>query len=247
MRLVLPRLYVILDAALLPYPEPESAVKLAGAGVRLMQYRNKSASTRELFASAQALGMALRERGATFIVNDRADVAALAGVSGTRRPGRPHGRAGPQSRRRGSDNRHFHAQPRASARRGSHVRGLHRGRAGFSNGVESGARSRCWFGTGVTSAPAYGQTHRSDWGHYAGARSRSDRSRGGLRGRDQRYSARERPSATSAPRRRGFGVGRKFSGESAPNPWLTLPFPCRKRRRSTKLASSAPLGFSTAR
>ncbi|SRR5579883_700735 len=82
MRLVLPRLYVILDAALLPYPEPESAVKLAGAGVRLMQYRNKSASTRELFASAQALGMALRERGATFIVNDRADVAALAGVSG---------------------------------------------------------------------------------------------------------------------------------------------------------------------
>jgi thiamine-phosphate pyrophosphorylase len=82
MRLVLPRLYVILDAALLPFPEPESAVKLAGAGVRLMQYRNKSASTRELFASAQALGMALRERGATFIVNDRADVAALAGASG---------------------------------------------------------------------------------------------------------------------------------------------------------------------
>ena len=82
MRLVLPRLYVILDAALLPRPEPEFAVKLAEAGVRLMQYRNKSASTRELFASAQALGMALRERGATFIVNDRADVAALAGASG---------------------------------------------------------------------------------------------------------------------------------------------------------------------
>src|SRR5579885_2629563 len=79
MRLVLPRLYVILDAALLPRPEPEFAVKLAEAGVRLMQYRNKSASTRELFVSAQALAPALRERGAAFIVNDRADVAALAG------------------------------------------------------------------------------------------------------------------------------------------------------------------------
>src|SRR5579885_2178132 len=82
MRLVLPRLYVILDAALLPRPEPEFAVKLAEAGVRLMQYRNKSASTRELFVSAQALAPALRERGAAFIVNDRADVAALAGASG---------------------------------------------------------------------------------------------------------------------------------------------------------------------
>src|SRR5579885_1518629 len=82
MRLVLPRLYVILDAALLSLSEPESAVKLAEAGVRLMQYRNKSASTRELFASAQALAPALRQRGVTFIVNDRADIAALAGAAG---------------------------------------------------------------------------------------------------------------------------------------------------------------------
>lgn len=82
MRFVLPRLYVILDAALLSLPEPESAVRLAEAGVRLMQYRNKSASTRELFASAQALAPALRERGVTFLVNDRVDIAALSGASG---------------------------------------------------------------------------------------------------------------------------------------------------------------------
>jgi len=55
MRLVLPRLYVILDAALLTVPETECAQKLADAGVRLLQYRNKSASPRELLESSRRL------------------------------------------------------------------------------------------------------------------------------------------------------------------------------------------------
>ncbi len=41
MSLVLPPLYVILDAALLTTPEIEVAQKLNDAGVRLLQYRNK--------------------------------------------------------------------------------------------------------------------------------------------------------------------------------------------------------------
>ncbi|HKT46362.1 MAG TPA: thiamine phosphate synthase [Candidatus Acidoferrales bacterium] len=82
MRLVLPRLYVILDAALLSLPEQECAVSLADAGVRLVQYRNKAASTAKLFAAAQVLSPAMRERRVTFIVNDRADVAALSSASG---------------------------------------------------------------------------------------------------------------------------------------------------------------------
>ena len=47
-----------------------------------MQYRNKAASTGELFAAAQVLAAAMRERSVTFLVNDRADVAALSCASG---------------------------------------------------------------------------------------------------------------------------------------------------------------------
>jgi thiamine-phosphate pyrophosphorylase len=82
MRLVLPRLYVILDAALLTTPEPECAKKLVDAGVRLLQYRNKSAPSRELFESSKRLSALLTPQGVTFLVNDRADVASLAGASG---------------------------------------------------------------------------------------------------------------------------------------------------------------------
>jgi thiamine-phosphate pyrophosphorylase len=82
MRLVLPRLYVILDAALLTIPETECARQLVDAGVRLLQYRNKAASSREFLESSQRLSGALIPRGVTFVVNDRADVAALAGASG---------------------------------------------------------------------------------------------------------------------------------------------------------------------
>ena len=81
-RLVLPRLYVILDAALLTVPETECAEKLAAAGVRLVQYRNKGASARELFERSKRLSSLLVPRGVTFIVNDRADVAAAAEASG---------------------------------------------------------------------------------------------------------------------------------------------------------------------
>src|SRR5262249_46984027 len=82
MRLVLPRLYVVLDAALLSEPETEVARSLVDAGVRLLQYRNKSASARELLQKSRALVGELAPRGLTFIVNDRSDVAALAGASG---------------------------------------------------------------------------------------------------------------------------------------------------------------------
>jgi thiamine-phosphate pyrophosphorylase len=81
-RLVLPRLYVILDAALLTVPEIECAEKLAAAGVRLLQYRNKQASAHELFESSKSLASLLIPRGVTFVVNDRADVASAAEASG---------------------------------------------------------------------------------------------------------------------------------------------------------------------
>src|ERR1700730_15716566 len=82
MRLVLPRLYVILDAALLKIPAKECAKGLVAAGVRLIQYRNKRASGRELFETSRELAEYLNPLGVPFIVNDRADVAVLAGACG---------------------------------------------------------------------------------------------------------------------------------------------------------------------
>ncbi len=82
MRLVLPRLYVILDAALLKQSEKVCAENLAAAGVRLLQFRDKRASPRELLRKSRGLAELLCPQGVTFFVNDRADVANLAGASG---------------------------------------------------------------------------------------------------------------------------------------------------------------------
>jgi len=81
-RLVLPRLYVILDSALLTTPETECAQGLAAAGVRMLQYRNKTASVRELLETATRLNSILPSSYLTFVVNDRADVAYLSGAHG---------------------------------------------------------------------------------------------------------------------------------------------------------------------
>jgi thiamine-phosphate pyrophosphorylase len=81
-RLVLPRLYVILDAALLRISAKECAKSLIDAGVRLIQYRNKRASGRELFETSSELAEYLNPLEVQFIVNDRVDVAALAGAGG---------------------------------------------------------------------------------------------------------------------------------------------------------------------
>ena len=82
MNLVLPPLYVILDAALLTTSELDVAKKLSDAGVRLFQYRNKRGSSRELLQASSALAEELAQRGALFFVNDRPDVAFLSGATG---------------------------------------------------------------------------------------------------------------------------------------------------------------------
>jgi thiamine-phosphate pyrophosphorylase len=81
-RLVLPRLYVILDASLLKQSETEYAAKLVAAGVRLLQYRNKEANARELLEKSRAIAELVCPHGVLFFVNDRPDVAYLAGADG---------------------------------------------------------------------------------------------------------------------------------------------------------------------
>jgi thiamine-phosphate pyrophosphorylase len=82
MRLVMPRLYVILDAGLIHGTASEIARQLLDAGVRLLQYRAKNAAAREMLASAAKLAEMARNAGATFFLNDRPDVAYLSGADG---------------------------------------------------------------------------------------------------------------------------------------------------------------------
>jgi len=82
MRLVPPRLYVILDATLLDNSLHDCAQELAAAGVRWLQYRDKSAAAHDLLETSRKLVSSLSSGGSSLIVNDRPDVAALAGAAG---------------------------------------------------------------------------------------------------------------------------------------------------------------------
>ncbi len=76
-----PSLYAILDAGLVGERAVEVADEFAGVGVELMQYRDKMASARRFFEICGRLSARLRGR-ARFIVNDRADIAALCDAGG---------------------------------------------------------------------------------------------------------------------------------------------------------------------
>jgi thiamine-phosphate pyrophosphorylase len=82
MRLVLPRLYVILDSALLTIPVEDCAQELADAGVRLLQYRAKDVPALNMLNVSRTLASLLVPRGGSFIVNDRPDIAILAEATG---------------------------------------------------------------------------------------------------------------------------------------------------------------------
>jgi thiamine-phosphate pyrophosphorylase len=75
----LPRLYAIADAS---FGDPvDLAEKLFAGGVRLLQIRNKKASSRELLQQVERI-LSLAPADAHVLVNDRVDVALLAGAVG---------------------------------------------------------------------------------------------------------------------------------------------------------------------
>ena len=88
MSLVFPPLYAIIDAALLKISELSFAEKMAEGGVALLQYRNKHATSRELFDASQSISAKLSGLAKPgvydprFIVNDRADIALLVKAKG---------------------------------------------------------------------------------------------------------------------------------------------------------------------
>lgn len=82
-RPVPPSVYAIADAdALGTVPLPAAAAAMAAAGVRWIQLRAKRLGDRELLAAAEATVSALAGTGAALWIDDRADVAALAGAAG---------------------------------------------------------------------------------------------------------------------------------------------------------------------
>jgi thiamine-phosphate pyrophosphorylase len=78
-----PSLYIIIDGAQLEQRSPHAVFDLlVSAGVEIIQYRNKAGSSRQLFEASRQLAEQARKWHTTFIVNDRADVALLAGADG---------------------------------------------------------------------------------------------------------------------------------------------------------------------
>lgn len=76
-------LYVILDPSVRPdRPLTDMLKASAEAGVRIFQYRNKTASMKEAYADASALRKVASEMGVTFIVNDRCDLALAVDADG---------------------------------------------------------------------------------------------------------------------------------------------------------------------
>ena len=83
MSVVLSHLYAILDPAQTRGRPVQSVLDgLLAAGVKLIQYRDKNASSRELFERSSQLVPAVRSAHGIFIVNDRADVSLAVDAAG---------------------------------------------------------------------------------------------------------------------------------------------------------------------
>lgn len=79
---MLPKLYVILDRTTLDgrgVSVADSARVLAAAGIGILQYRDKSGSPAQILSAASEISAAFCGRDCMLVMNDRADLAALAG------------------------------------------------------------------------------------------------------------------------------------------------------------------------
>ena len=78
----LPRLYAIVDRFTLNargIPVSTFAQQLRDAGVRLLQYRDKHGIPQQILAAAADISAVFAGTDATLVMNDRADLAILAG------------------------------------------------------------------------------------------------------------------------------------------------------------------------
>jgi thiamine-phosphate pyrophosphorylase len=87
MAYVLPPLYPILDVGILPLENRFAFLEtlcggLLEAGVRLLQYRNKTGSDRAILDDAVCLRRAMPTGRCLLVLNDRPDLAVIAGFDG---------------------------------------------------------------------------------------------------------------------------------------------------------------------
>lgn len=77
------RLNALVDGSLIDIaPLPELARIAAENGATLIQYRDKTASTRSMIERAKEIIAALKTSGVPLVINDRVDVALAAGADG---------------------------------------------------------------------------------------------------------------------------------------------------------------------
>ncbi len=77
------RLNAIVDASLSDIaPLPELAALAAHNGATIIQYRDKTASTRQMIDQARTIVEALKGTGVPLVINDRVDVAMATGADG---------------------------------------------------------------------------------------------------------------------------------------------------------------------
>ncbi len=80
LRKLLPRLYPILDTASLARRGRQPvffAEALLEGGARILQFRQKEHFSRQMFETAQTVAALCARAGAQFVINDRADIAAI--------------------------------------------------------------------------------------------------------------------------------------------------------------------------
>lgn len=82
MSIVFPALYAIITADRVLGSPLEVARLFAAAGVEIIQYRDKKSSSRQLFALSCAFAACARDAHFRFVLNDRPDIALLAGARG---------------------------------------------------------------------------------------------------------------------------------------------------------------------
>jgi thiamine-phosphate pyrophosphorylase len=87
MKTLLPKLYPILDSAIIPSTDrtrflSRLGASLSEAGVTMLEYRNKTASDAEVLADAQVLRSVMPSSSVKLILDDRAHLVEQAGFDG---------------------------------------------------------------------------------------------------------------------------------------------------------------------
>ncbi|REJ75310.1 MAG: thiamine phosphate synthase [Acidobacteria bacterium] len=78
----LPKVYPITDTSLSSISHSEQIFRLADGGARLVQIREKLATSAELYKASFSAMQFARSRGLKIIINDRADIALAVGADG---------------------------------------------------------------------------------------------------------------------------------------------------------------------